>query len=388
MKKNIAFFFHDTDYFSGATKSLIDIIDTYLKNNIINIVLVFPSNEGSAIDYYKNKDVIVITSHYYQIRKDLSESKLQSFCLLPKRMFDIVKSFIWIRTVTLPKLKKQNIDLVYLNTSFIISGYWIAKKLKVPIIAHFREFGEEDHKITIWFGRKKYYKIVNKYNHIICISKSLKKKYEKYINPKKISVIYNDISLKYINWNKILKKKTNSFNILLAGNITEGKGQLKVLQSIQPILKNNSKVKVFIAGGIGNKEYYKKIQNYISKNKLKKNVIFLGLVKDMNDLRKKMHIGIVSSDMEAFGRVTIEGMLSGMIMIGTNIGGTSELIKDGKTGFLLDTKLQEIIPLINKIIENYDEYYELLLNAFEYALSYTKGNCAKEILKIIEKTTK
>ena len=381
----IAFFFHDTDYYSGATRSLIDLIDNYINNKKTRIILVFPSNKGSAIDYYRNKDVCIITSHYYQVRKDISESFIQSLIQLPKRLNNIVKSFFWCNLKTLPLLKKNNIDLIYINTSFNIAGYWMAKKMKVPVLAHFREFGEEDHKITIWFGRKKYYKIVQNYSHIICISEALKAKYKKFIDEKKISVVYDDISNKYINWDRKLKDISKGFNILIAGNIISGKGQLKVIKAILPLIKNNSKIKIYMAGGIGDRDYYDSIIKFVEENKIKEKIIFLGLVKDMNSLREKMHIGIVASDMEAFGRVTIEGMLSGMLMIGTNQGGTSELISDKKNGFLVDKNLKELNSIIYNIVNNYNDYYEVLLNAFDNALEYTKGNCAKNVLKVIEK---
>ncbi len=40
------------------------------------------------------------------------------------------------------------------------------------------------------------------------------------------------------------------------------------------------------------------------------------------------------SQSEAFGRVTVEAMMSGCLVIGANSGGTMELVSDNETGLL------------------------------------------------------
>lgn len=47
-----------------------------------------------------------------------------------------------------------------------------------------------------------------------------------------------------------------------------------------------------------------------------------------------MDILCMCSDREAFGLSTVEGMLSGCLIIGTNTGGTTEILEDGTTGLL------------------------------------------------------
>ena len=49
-----------------------------------------------------------------------------------------------------------------------------------------------------------------------------------------------------------------------------------------------------------------------------------------------MDIALVASCSEAFGRVTVEAMLAGMLVIGADVAGTSELICDGVNGILYE----------------------------------------------------
>lgn len=381
-----AFFFHDTDYFSGGSRSLLDIIDTYIAQDNIAVVAVFPSDKGSAIEYLRKKNIDIVCSHYYQIRYELSESKIEYIKKLPMRILRLFGSKIWVMLKTIPELKEKNIDIIYSNTSFILSGYWSSKSLQVPLIAHFREFGEEDHKIGVWIGRNSFYRIANQYDRIICISNSLKEKYQKRISEDKIRVIYDDVSKEYVNWSEeeIKPEIDKNFNILLAGNLTPGKGQKTVLSCLANYIQNNKKITVYIAGNPSDSVYVNEIKELIDEHHIKGQIKFLGLVKDMNTLRKKMHVGIVLSDMEAFGRVTIEGMLSGMIMIAARTGGSVELIEDRVNGFLVEKDGKELESIISYIHDNYGSLRTMQKQAFNFAKEFTESKCSKTVLENIE----
>ena len=67
------------------------------------------------------------------------------------------------------------------------------------------------------------------------------------------------------------------------------------------------------------------------------------------------HIGIVSSEYEAFGRVTIEYMLNGMIPIVSRSGANIEIVCDGVNGYLFelnDSKqlAQKIVMVIDNVL--------------------------------------
>lgn len=385
-KIKCAFFFHDTDFFSGGSRSLLDIIDTYIEQENIAVVAVFPSDKGSAIDYLRSRNVDVICSHYYQIRYELSEVRTEYIKKLPIRVLRLLGSKTWVQLKTVPELREKNIDIVYSNTSFILAGYWSAKSLHVPLIAHFREFGEEDHKIGVWFGRKKFYKIANKYDRIICISNALKEKYLKRISEDKIRVIYDDVSKEYVNWAEKEQKPDvdSNFNILLAGNLTPGKGQKTVLQRLANYIQQDKKIMVYIAGNPSDSIYVNQIKELIEAEHIQEQIKILGLVKNMNKLREKMHVGIVLSDMEAFGRVTIEGMLSGMIMIAARTGGSVELIKDRVNGFLVEKDGKDLENIVSYIQNNYHSLKIMQKEAFDFAKSFTESRCSKILLENIE----
>ena len=76
------------------------------------------------------------------------------------------------------------------------------------------------------------------------------------------------------------------------------------------------------------------IKDYIQKHDLQDCISLVEYTYDMAKYREASQIGLTCSKAEAFGRVTIEYMLAGLATIGSNSGGTPELITDGKTGLL------------------------------------------------------
>jgi len=51
---------------------------------------------------------------------------------------------------------------------------------------------------------------------------------------------------------------------------------------------------------------------------------------------RKASVFVMPSLMEGFGLVFLEAMAQGLPVIGGNVGGTAELIKEGENGFLVD----------------------------------------------------
>lgn len=113
----------------------------------------------------------------------------------------------------------------------------------------FREFGEEDHGIGVFFGRSLYYKIVNKNaDKVVLISHALKNKYRQYIKNEKLEIIYDDLSADYINYEKRDLEANNCRKILVAGLICEGKGQYEVVRAVAKVLHKGINTELYIAG--------------------------------------------------------------------------------------------------------------------------------------------
>jgi glycosyltransferase involved in cell wall biosynthesis len=65
-------------------------------------------------------------------------------------------------------------------------------------------------------------------------------------------------------------------------------------------------------------------------------VRFLGHRSDIPDIMRQLHLLVVPSQFEPFGRVVIEAMACGRPVIGSHDGGIPEIIEEGKTGYLIE----------------------------------------------------
>ena len=103
----------------------------------------------------------------------------------------------------------------------------------------------------------------------------------------------------------------------------------------------------------------------------------------MSPVLEEANIICVCSKKESFGRVTIEAMMNQCVVIGSNTGGTIELITDNTTGFLYEIgDVQDLKTKIENVLNN-DQLYIVAKNAKEYAINnFTAEINAKKIMNI------
>jgi glycosyltransferase involved in cell wall biosynthesis len=128
--------------------------------------------------------------------------------------------------------------------------------------------------------------------------------------------------------------------VSLVGNINDRKGQWESLAALPDVLTKFPNVKMVFAGECydSNRSYQEKLDGFIAEKRLRDAVRFTGFVENVSEIYKMTDLLIVPSNYEAFGRVVVEGMLFGVPVIGTNVCGIPEIIENGKTGVLIDTR--------------------------------------------------
>ena len=106
----------------------------------------------------------------------------------------------------------------------------------------------------------------------------------------------------------------------------------------------------FIAIGKGVKE---KFTPYIQQQKASGILLFEAREQVENDMNV-FDIGVLSSFYEGFPNVVLEMMALGKPVIATDVGGTAELIEDGKDGFLFTTGDKEkLVKMINVLLDDH-----------------------------------
>jgi glycosyltransferase involved in cell wall biosynthesis len=289
------------------------------------------------------------------------------------------------------KVYRWRCDQVYSNTVTVCVGAFAARLLGRPHIWHLHEFGKEDQGLSFLFGDRFSLEIVNRLSsRCICVSTALAEKYERSIAASKITVIYPSMHL-------ALKDETTSdcadfpippsngrFRCVIVGALTEGKGQEESLLAFVH-LKNLGLDAELLIVGEGVPSYQRRLEDLVAVNGMESQVSFAGHVKSALPAMQSANAVLVCSTSEAFGRVTIEGMLAGKPVIGANRGATAELIKDGINGLLYSSgDPKDLANKIKYLNENPFVANRLGTNARAWAQSYfTTERYAKKILTLL-----
>lgn len=154
----------------------------------------------------------------------------------------------------------------------------------------------------------------------------------------------------------------------IIGRIDEQKGQLVLLQSL---LKLPDKVHALFVGdktaGEAD-EYENKLLQFIETNQLADRIHFKPHSDYVEDYFRAMDVFVMASKKETFGLVTIEAMACGTAVVGTNTGGTFEILGKGQFGLLFEPdNSEQLAEKIGHLNSNPEELVRLGAIAQEQA---------------------
>ncbi|MCK4892167.1 MAG: glycosyltransferase family 4 protein, partial [Candidatus Pacebacteria bacterium] len=182
-----------------------------------------------------------------------------------------------------------------------------------------------------WIKRYFYYNFVNtiekvclkNLDFIISVSCHVQKRlvdiYK--IDRRKISVIYNGISLNFENFMNRKENWNKDRFILIIGNNLQRKGIVTLFKAFYLIKEKYSDLRIVIVGQDINQKY---LEDFIDKMGARERVKFEGRKSNeyVLDKMKKASIYVMPSMKEGFGIVFLEAMSCGTPVIGGNVGGT------------------------------------------------------------------
>ena len=276
-------------------------------------------------------------------------------------------------------IQKHKPDIIYTNVGVVNIGYNVAKRLSIPHIYHLREYQDLDFKMKIIPSRSSFLKKI-KDSYTICITKGIQNHFNLVGNPNS-RVIYNGV-LKP-NQEQTLHKDPY---FLFVGRLTEEKNPFCVIRAFSQFCKTNNNFKLLLAGGATSEHELTKYKSFCEENNISEKVCFLGICNDIDKLMQKAYAVVVASNFEGLGRVTIESMLNGCLVIGRNTTGTKEQFDNGLslTGkeigirFEGDEELNEKMQYaVSLSKEQYNEYTKRALYTVEKL--YTPKRCADDV---------
>ena len=234
------------------------------------------------------------------------------------------------------------------------------------------------------------YRLLNTYRimgRIICPSKfmydTLK---EAGYREDRLVMLHNFLSRDIFSTGASLVKRNKNNTILYFGRLSDEKG-IDTLLDARKKIPGEVKIK-FI--GTGPMEAY--IKDRIEKEGLE-NIELAGFVsgQPLYDEISLAKCTVISSKWyEVFGLTIIESFAVGTPVIGSDIGGISELIKPGRTGYLFETgNAEELSLCINMLLSLDEENYEVMVhNCISESFKYSPDTYYNKLMNVYGEVVK
>ncbi len=326
------------DYKYGAPKSMFELMVTLKKKYGVEPVLLTKKKNGLN----HKCDLLGIENYAFWSRDIMAGSAYQNPIF--NMMKHCVKYFLYLwGGITQKNIEKvgidfESIDIIHTNLNRNDIGAWISQKHKIPHVWHLRE--------TIAGYAIRLYKpntidYMNKNAaFFIAISQVVYKAWiQMGLDKNKMCVVYNGLNTEEFTMrNRADRNSTDKLKIVMTGHVQPTKGQDQLISALGRLTADEKRKLQVDIYGEAYPDYKKELTKNIHKMQLEDVVNFCGYCDHIPQKLAGYDIGIIASKEEAFGRVTVEYMLSGLLVIASDTGANTELIEDGKNGLIYPYK--------------------------------------------------
>lgn len=358
--RKVLFVASDNNMASGAFRSMAKLCELLQLNFGYTPIVVLPT-DGDGENLLDDASI-----RYVRIKSYDWVVPLGYEWTVINRMKRVVKKLLNKNAVNkIAKLiKKEKIDILHSNTTYTYVGALAAKKANIPCVWHLRELLEEDQSNQIWDTRG--IQLINSVTKVVAISNFVYDKYQNQISDNKLVMIPNGIEEQDFYVERI-KNNNKMLEFLCVGGLYEGKGQATIIQACAVLVKKG--MKDFHVSFVGRGEKQKEYEQLVHDLNLEQCITLCGAHKDVLPFYKKADVMIMSSRAEAFGRTTVEAMMAGCAIIGSNSGGTPEILDYGNCGYLFENgNYMDLAGKMEHVIKNRSELAEMAQRGQKYAL--------------------
>lgn len=375
---SVLFFSHSAQL-AGAERSLLELVEQLIADHGAVCTVVLPS-EGPLKTRLEAAGAATLVIDY------------QWWCdpdLLPpeearRRLSNSFKNVL----SRLPELGKINPDVVFTSTLVIPWGAVAASFLGRPHIWSIREFGELDHSLKFYLPFPDVLNVIKAPSNLILTnSHAVKQALFGEAPPENVLTIYPHIDIPA----EALREdepdyftRPQATRLIIFGTIHENKGQKDAILAVRELVGRKQDVELVIMG-YASHPYLEKLKEMVNTEGLEPYVKFIDFRENPYPAVKQADIVLVCSRYEALGRVTIEAMLLGKPVIGTNTGGTPELVKAGFNGLLYTPG--DYIQLADKIaylIEHKAKIKEYGENGYKFAKeNFTREKSGDAVARLL-----
>ena len=297
-------------------------------------------------------------------------------------------------------VEEEGFDIIHCHgarANFIISK--IKRRVSVPVITtmHSDYLLDFDvfYKKIIFTGLNMY--ALKKMDYYIAVSTSFKKMLSmRGFNPNDVYTVYNGMNfsepISYDEKEDFYKRigytpEEGEVLVGIIGRHDHVKGHDIFMRGCAMAAKKHKNVKFLLAGGREGEAALRKIAK---QEGVEDRFIFCGFIKDIYSFINAIDINTITSRSESFPYVMLEGARLKKPLVASDVGGISDLVEDGQTGFLFKAEdVEGFCEKLCRLIE--DEKLRLKMGEalFDRATGvFSSENLASEHMKIYESVLK
>ena len=345
----------------GGPASFVPKIAKLLKENECEVTVICLSNE-KILDHEPYKIIRILRNQNLVIR--------------------------WIKTVFNMIAYGRDADLIFVNglpMEAYIANLFLRKKLIRKIVGDwawergrnkgitndsFDEFQKNKHNLHLEIAKFSRGWTATKSDLVITPSMHLKEVVKNWgVLENNLKVIYNGTKIQPI----IEKQENEVLHFLTVGRLAPWKNIDKIIHAMALL---NNKGFNFIFNIVGSGPLDEKLKKLVTDLKLEKKIFFLGQknTDELNKIYLKSDIYIQASGYEGLPHVILEAINFNLSIISTPIGGTNEILLNGKNGWVLNLKEDkatdefDLQELIKYVVESKAEDKEKILSAKNYII--------------------
>ena len=237
-------------------------------------------------------------------------------------------------------IRRREVAVVHTNSGVIVSPGLAAKIAGARHLWHIRDWFQEFRGFWPYFARY----IVWSSEKIIAVSRAIA---GQFADQGKITVIKNGFAMEEFDVDKPRLRSDFRAKLGLGDAFVVGcvgrikfvrKGQEILVQAAASLEAQGIPAKILIVGTAfpGNELHLVRLRALVTELKLDHCVVWAGEMSDPRPAYAAMDVLVLpSAQPEPFGGVVMEGMAMGVPVIATNIGGSTEQVAEGITGFLV-----------------------------------------------------
>lgn len=236
-------------------------------------------------------------------------------------------------------------------------------------------YGRIPFKVWVSIYKKKEYRSVSRIERIVTNSRNTQRRIRKYYG-RDASVIYPPIPVE-------------RYRTIEYGNFWLSVNRLYPEKRIElqiEAFRRMPEETLLIVGGAGRGDHSAGYAKKIVKN-LPKNVKFLGErgEKELIELYGRCRGFIATARDEDFGMTPVEAMAAGKAVVAVREGGFLESVVHGKTGYLVEPDVKDIIKAVKKVSEGPERFAD---NCIRRAQIFSEERFIREMREEVEKACK